>query len=337
MLVFLGIVAGGCVLMLDDLARAFVANTWFNGVILAVLAVGIVINFRQVVSLYPEIQWIEDFQDDLRDDDAGPRLLASMARMLRGHGDKTLSPTSLRTILDSIQTRLEESRDLSRYLIGVLIFLGLLGTFWGLMATVGSVGEIIGGMSVESSDGAVIFERLKANLREPLGAMGVAFFSSLFGLAGSLVLGFLDLQAGHAQNRFVNELEEWLASSTRLSSGILGDEGAMGAPAYVQALLEKVADTLERMQRASHGDDTRRGQAAAQLRDLELALGKFNDGLRNQNEQLGRLAENQGELARALSRTLDDGDRAGFSEELRAELRLLNKTIANALTARGGE
>lgn len=337
MAVFVGLVLIGLSFITGPLATAFGANPWFNGVILAVLAVGIVINVRQVLSLYPEIAWVEAWRGGERGAARAraPRLLASMALMLSGRGDISLSATSLRTLLDSIRTRLEESRDLSRYFIGVLVFLGLLGTFWGLMATVGSVAGVIRGMAVEGADGAAIFANLKANLEGPLSGMGVAFSSSLFGLAGSLVLGFLDLQAGHAQNRFVNELEEWLSGSTRLSSGLMAEEGfSAGAPAYVEALLEKTADALERMQRSNRDDEGVRERLHGELSTLGESLGRFNRAFAEQNERLARVAEGQSELATALNRLAQERGEAALNDELREELRLLSRTIANALKAR---
>lgn len=331
--VFAAFIALGCLALAAPLAVAFRSNAWFNTVILAVLAVGAVITVRQVVLLYREIAWVEAWRagDRVDMEEARPVLLASVAQMLAGRGDASLSATSMRTLLDSIRTRLEESRDLSRYFIGLLIFLGLLGTFWGLMATVGSVATVIGGMTVEGSDGAQIFENLKENLAGPLAGMGVAFSSSLFGLAGSLVLGFLDLQASHAQNRFVNELEEWLSGSTRLSSGALGDEaGIAGAPAYVEALLEKTADALEKMQRSAAADETTRERTGAELGRLGEALDRLGRQLREQNESVERLAETQAALAREVDRLGGEG----LGEELRAELRLLSKTVANALAQR---
>ena len=286
MSIFTTVIVVGAVLLSGTLQHAYSSNVVFNSIIIGVLIIGIVINFRQVLQLNPEIDWIEAYQTNtLTLSSVRPKLLSSMARMLEGKEDLAMSTTSMRTILDSIRTRLEDSRDLSRYLIGVLVFLGLLGTFWGLMATVSAVGTLISGMSVEATSGAAIFENLKTSLAGPLSGMGVAFSSSLFGLSGSLVLGFLDLQAGHAQNRFVNELEEWLSSSTRISSGIIGDEGGtLGAPAYVQALLEKTADALEKMQRANTSEDQQRDNMAKQLGDMRGTFERFNDLLGEQND-----------------------------------------------------
>ena len=337
MSIFTTVIVVGAVLLSGTLQHAYSSNVVFNSIIIGVLIIGIVINFRQVLQLNPEIDWIEAYQTNtLTLSSVRPKLLSSMARMLEGKEDLAMSTTSMRTILDSIRTRLEDSRDLSRYLIGVLVFLGLLGTFWGLMATVSAVGTLISGMSVEATSGAAIFENLKTSLAGPLSGMGVAFSSSLFGLSGSLVLGFLDLQAGHAQNRFVNELEEWLSSSTRISSGIIGEEGgALGAPAYVQALLEKTADALEKMQRANTSEDQQRDNMAKQLGDMRGTFERFNDLLGEQNDRLDRLNLTQNEIARLLKTTTEQIQNSPVDEEIRSELRLLTKTIANALSSRG--
>ncbi len=337
MSIFTVVITVGAVLLADTLHHAYSSNVIFNSIIVGVLIIGIAINFQQVLQLYPEIEWIEAYQGNTPGlSSFRPKLLSSMARMLEGKEDMVMSTTSMRTILDSIRGRLEDSRDLSRYLIGVLVFLGLLGTFWGLMTTVSAVGTLIGNMSVEANDGAAIFENLKTSLSGPLAGMGVAFSSSLFGLSGSLVVGFLDLQAGHSQNRFVNELEEWLSSSTRISTGIIGDEGgALGAPAYVQALLEKTADALEKMQRAGASEDNQRDFLTKQLGDMRGTFDRFNDLLGEQNERLDRLNLTQNEVARLLKSSPEQTNDSPANEELRSELRLLTKTIANALSTRG--
>lgn len=324
MSIFTVIIAVGGTFLAEPLHDAYSSNVIFNSIILGVLVIGIAINFRQVFQLYPEISWIEHFQSNSTvSSTVQPKLLSSMARLLEGKEELVLSTSSMRTMLDSIRTRIEDSRDLSRYLIGVLVFLGLLGTFWGLMATVSTIGTLISEMSVEASSGEAIFESMKNSLAGPLSGMGVAFSSSLFGLSGSLIVGFLDLQAGHAQNQFVNELEEWLSSSTRISSGILGDEsGSIGAPAYVQALLEKTADALEKMQRVTASDENQRELLAKQLDDMREVFNQLN--------------KTQNEIARLVKTSLEQPQDSSANEELRSELRLLTKTIANALSARGG-
>jgi hypothetical protein len=234
----------------------------------------------------------------------------------RGRPDKrklTLSSGATRSLLDSLASRLDESRELSRYMTGLLIFLGLLGTFWGLLLTVRSVGDVIGGMSVGSGDINALFEQLKVGLARPLEGMGTAFSSSMLGLAGALVLGFLDLTAGQAQNRFFNELEEWLAGITRLSSGVLGGEGEGGSvPVYVQALLEQTAENMENLQRIlARGEDGRR-EANQAVVGLTEKIATLSDGMRTNQQLMLRIAETQAALAPALQRM---GERRGGDHE----------------------
>ncbi len=217
---YLALTGAVCALLFAPLRSAFLANWGFNGLILAVLAVGIGINLWQVWALGAEVRWIRMFRTGQsgRSLSAEPRLLKPLARHLsRLAKDRfELSALSLRTVLDGIRERLDESREVSRYLIGLLVFLGLLGTFWGLLGTIQAVTGVIDALHVQGGDFVALLEELKAGLRAPLAGMGTAFSSSLFGLGGSLVLGFIDLQAGHVQNRFFNGLEEWLTGVTRL-------------------------------------------------------------------------------------------------------------------------
>ena len=340
MLGFLVAVATLAALMLHQLAQNFHANPFFNGVILAVLAFGILVNLRQVLLLSHEIEWIETFKRSPPDRPMPikPKLLAPMARMFAGRerAKFSLSAPSLRSILDSVYLRLEESRDLSRYLVGLAIFLGLLGTFWGLLVTIRSVADIIGSLGV-GTDPAAMFIQLKDNLKEPLAGMSTSFSTSLFGLASSLVLGFLDLQSGHAQNRFYNELEEWLSGMTRLSSGSLHMEGETAVPAYVQALLEQTADGLERMQRALTESERERRGSGEQLGQLNTQLGRLADLLSRETREFRGMAETQEELKnvlKAFAAAPDQGAR--LSDDLRGELRLLSRTIAAAVDGKRG-
>lgn len=224
--IYLGIVFVICILLFNPLKNAFMANWGFNSLILLALAVGIGINMYQVLRLEPEIEWMEVYRTgDIGVSVTTPHLLSPLAKHLDGlHRSRfSLSALSLRTVLEGIRGRLDETREVSRYMIGLLIFLGLLGTFWGLLGTIGAVGNVISGLEVGRSDFSMVFETLKAGLEKPLSGMGTAFSSSLFGLGGSLILGFIDIQAGHAQNRFFNELEEWLSGVTQLVS--VSDDG----------------------------------------------------------------------------------------------------------------
>ncbi|MFT3792655.1 MAG: flagellar motor protein MotA [Rudaea sp.] len=312
----------------------FQANPFFNGVILVVLLFGIAWNLRQVLQLSREVEWIETFKrSDPSRPLAPPKLLAPMARMLSGRERSkfSLSATSLRSLLDSIYLRLEESRDLSRYLVGLAIFLGLLGTFWGLLVTIRSVAEIIGSLGV-GTDPVAMFTDLKEHLKEPLSGMSTSFSTSLFGLASSLVLGFLDLQAGHAQNRFYNELEEWLSGQTRLSSGALQGDGEANVPAYVQALLEQTADGLERMQRALVESERERRNSSEQLGELNAQLARLTDLLGRESREMRGMSETQEELKNVL-KTLAaaPGNSTRLTDDLRSEFRLLSRTIAAAV------
>src|SRR5579875_1905492 len=229
----------------------FMGNPAVNGVIVGILIAGVIYIFHQVVQLTGNARWLSRAAHG-EPPGKPTRLLGPLARMMgEGRGRLALSASALRTLLDSVGSRLDETRETSRYLIGLLIFLGLLGTFYGLLETVQSVKGVIGGLSAGGADPVRAFADLKARLETPLGGMSTAFSASLFGLAGSLVLGFLDLQAGLAQNRFYHDLEEYLSGYTKLTSGggIVGEAGETSVPAFIQALLEQTADSLENLQR----------------------------------------------------------------------------------------
>jgi len=261
MLVFLVLVALLAVLLHRQIWSAFLANPGLNGLILGTLLVGIIMALRQVVRLFPEVRWVNSFRlaDPGLTVNRAPVLLAPMASLLGNRvGRMAISQTTMRGILESIGTRLDEARDVARYLTGLLVFLGLLGTFWGLLETIGSIGRVIQTLEVGADSGR-IFEDLKTGLAAPLGGMGIAFSSSLFGLAGSLILGFLDLQAGQAQNRFYTDLEDWLSTTVRdLHVGVAtsGDRPTEYIPGG--ALVEEFAAVIDRFE---HSLKTRAGTA----------------------------------------------------------------------------
>lgn len=333
MAMFLGVVAVILGFLFGPLREAFLANTLLNGLILGVLFMGIFYNVRQVIQLYPETDWIESFRRDhsVMSRARDPKLLAPMATMLGEQGRPLkLSAMSMRSLLDGISARLEESRDISRYTIGLLIFLGLLGTFWGLLQTVSAVGDVIARMSVEGGDLATMFGDLKSGLAAPLSGMGTAFSTSLFGLGGSLVLGFLDLQAGQAQNHFYNDLEDWLSSLTRLSSGALSADGDHSVPAYVQALLEQSAESLENLQRTLTRGEEHRISANDNLKALMEKLETLTDHMRTEQALMMRLAENQMEMKPILSRLSEINQPATgeLDEATRAHIRNLDVYMA---------
>ena len=363
MLIFVAAIVLAAGLLFPQLQDAFLANPLLNGLILGILLVGIGYIFRQVLTLNKEIAWIETYRkggNPVSAEAAAPKLLGPMVTMM-GERDRRLSMSavSMRHLLDSISSRLDEFRDISRYLIGLLIFLGLLGTFWGLLRTIDAVSDVITSLPTGTGDLALIFNNLKSGLTAPLSGMGIAFSSSLFGLAGSLVLGFLDLQLGQAQNRFYNDLEEWLSGLTRLTSaGAIGD-GEQSVPAYVQALLEQTAESLENLQRIlARGEDSR---IAANTGTMALTekLTTLTDQMRTEQNLMVKLVESQLELKSVLARlaeasearepAIDDATRGHIRnieiylarmleevtqgrtqtvEELRSEIKLLARTIA---------
>ena len=251
MVVYLGVVTAVCGLLYEPLKGAFFANWVFNLLIFCVLLIGVIITFRQVLILKPELEWIKVFRTGQTGLSVAqePRLLKPLAKNLDSHvkHDRfTMSALSLRTVLDGIRSRLDESREISRYMIGLLVFLGLLGTFWGLLGTIDAVGTVIGGLELGNRDFAKVFSELKTGLMGPLSGMGTAFSSSLFGLGGSLVLGFLDIQAGHAQNRFYDGLEEWLSGVTHLIDAPASLEEAQmsGVDAQKNELTQLVSELI---------------------------------------------------------------------------------------------
>ena len=360
MIVFLIAAAIAAGTIYSSLSAVFGANPLLNGLILGVLGLGILYIFRQIIVLYPEVSWIEAFRAEQPglSMQSRPKLLGPMAQMLgERKGRLSLSALSTRSILDSISARLDESRDISRYMIGLLIFLGLLGTFWGLLGTIRSVAQVIGQLDVTGPDMAAVFGDLKRGLEAPLAGMGTAFSSSLFGLAGSLILGFLDLQASQAQNRFYNDLEEWLASATRLSGGgaAMVEGGEQSVPAYLQALLETTADSLDNLQRTIARSEAERTSGSQGMASLSERLSTLTDQMRSEQDLMVQLAQNQLEMRPVLAklsesssaldessrnhirnmdvhlvRLLDESasGRTQMVQEIRSEIRLLARTIA---------
>jgi hypothetical protein len=338
MLLFVIVVAAAAAFLYEPLKRAFLASAPINGLILGVLLLGIIYIFRQVLKLLPEVNWLEAYRGDreVLSQTAEPRLLSSMARMLgERRGRLSLSTMTMRSLLDGIASRLDEARELSRYTIGLLIFLGLLGTFWGLLQTVSSVGNVIGGLSVEGGgDVSSVFANLQQGLQAPLAGMGTAFSSSLFGLSGSLILGFLDLQAGQAQNRFFNELEEWLSGQTRLGSGTLGLEGEHSVPVYVQALLEQTAESLETLQRTIARGEENRNATQSHLLDLGEKISALTDQMRSDQGLMQRVVETQSELKPILARLAETSGRhdgGGLDEATRTHIRNLDRYVARLM------
>ena len=327
MFVFVIAITGLCGFLFLPLHGAFMANAPLNGLIVGVLVIGVIYNFRQVLMLYPEVAWIEEFQQNGTplSEPQPPKLLAPMATMVGDHKDRlSLSTLAMRSLLDGIVSRLDESRDISRYTVSLLIFLGLLGTFWGLLETVASISNVIGGLNVESGDSIAVFDDLKKGLKAPMAGMGTAFSTSLFGLGGSLVLGFLDLQANQAQNRFYNELEEWLSTVTRLATSSLLGESDQPIPAYVQALLEQTAESLENLQQTITRGEESRISVNSNIIALGNKLETLTDHMRTEQTLMKSLAETQMEMKPILAKIAEGSTAAGMDESTRSHIRNLD-------------
>lgn len=316
------------------LQSAFTAAPVLNGVIVVTLLLGIVHSYRMVGRLFREVNWVNRFRDSDKGGDTGrpPQLLAPMATLLRNRQNTVLSPLSLRSLLDSIASRLDESRDLSRYLVGLLIFLGLLGTFWGLLETVQSIGGAIEGLDVKAAQSATVFDQLKQGLQKPLEGMGLSFSSSLFGLAGSLILGFLDLKASQAQNRFYTDLEDWLSTMTDIAAGDFQQQAGNQVSLAPQLLrsdvqslqraIEKLSANLE-VSKSAPGTVMRSGDTdsieqladavaslVTQMREEQKMVRQWAQGQQTQQNEIQRLlVRATGPLARGTGRARAEDER----------------------------
>jgi hypothetical protein len=327
---------GACLIV--RLKSAFLANPLLNAVLVAVWLIGIAYIFVQTLRLAPEIRWVREVQRNRQaaTDLEPPPLMGSLARLMEARSTPLmLSPTALRAVLDGIAVRLDESREIARYFIGLMIFLGLLGTFWGLLKTVGSVGAVVNGLSV-TADPTELFTTLKAGLQGPLVGMGTAFGSSLLGLAGSLVLGFLDLQMGQAQNRFFVSLEDWLFASAG-DRGI--GEGASPLPA-IQALVERTAENIDRFGQVMAAAEEDRRQTAIAIRMLSDRIAAMTDGRAPERDPShddavrGHLRA----IEAGINRIADEQrqTRTQALEDARTEIKRLARSIGIVTDDRGG-
>ncbi|CAN1534433.1 hypothetical protein MCEMSEM23_01516 [Rhabdaerophilaceae bacterium] len=303
MVIFLALAGLAAFVLQKRIVEAFWFNPLLNGLIALVLLLGIVFSFSQVIRLYREIRWVNSRREgeSTKRPPPQPVLLASMAAQLgEKAGRATISTVTLRSVLDSIGGRLDESRDTSRYMTGLLIFLGLLGTFWGLIETVSSIGNVIEKLP-SGGENNQLFDELKRNLAAPLSGMGIAFSSSLFGLAGSLILGFLDLQAGQAQSRFFYDLEEWLASFVQ-------DTASAGTGGDLRQALDGISRAV-----SDAGAGRNATQALAALAD---GVQNLVQHMRNEQQMIRSWVESQAlqqadvkKLLEKLTRTIDTDKR----------------------------
>ena len=309
MVVFTLVVVVLSAILFPNIKNAFMANVGLNGLIIGILLLGVLYAYRMVWRLFPEINWVNGFRVGQSSDEnlAEPVLLAPMATLLGDRQERTvLSTNTMRSLLDSLASRLDESRDLLRYLVALLIFLGLLGTFWGLLQTVTSVGDAIKNLDVGAGQSSSMFEELKTGLQRPLEGMGLSFSASLFGLAGSLILGFLDLKASQAQNRFYHNLEDWLSTITDIQVGEGGQSGATNYLRFdmqgLQRGLDKVGKQLEGVKVNGAG-----GGNHESIEQLAEAVASLVQQMREEQKMVRQWAQSQqvqqNEIQRLLIRS----------------------------------
>jgi len=343
MAAFLGAVILAIAVLHNGLVHAFLNNIPLNCLILAILLTGIALNFNRVVTLEYDAEWLSALRQGREPSTLsghGPRLLAPLAKLMSERSNRfALSPAALRSLLDGISARLDESREMARYFTGLMIFLGLLGTFWGLSQTVGSLGAVIHDLTISGDDVQSAFGSLKEGLDKPLAGMGTAFSTSMIGLAGSLILGFLDLQSAQAQNLFYNDLEDWLSGQTKMTAGLGGGEGTdQPIPVYIQALLEQTAESLDGLQRVLMRGEEGRVSANQNMRQLTDKLGTLADQMKTEQALMLKLAEHQIEMKPILTR-LAEGRSGGGDDQSRAHLRnmeqALNRLVEEFSAGRG--
>ena len=320
MVIILLVTFGILALLYQPLASAFMGNAVLNGVIIATALIGVAFIFRQTLRLVPEARWLNTVKSTHTLSRSAPRpvLLATVHAMLSAsHEEQHLSALSLRSVLDGVAARLDEGREISRYFIGLLVFLGLLGTFWGLLQTIGSVSAVVGGLDMTSLDFDQLMSQLREGLDAPLSGMATAFSSSLFGLGASLVLGFLDLQLGQAMGRFFNEVEDWLSAFARF-----GDSAGTGTgnQALAQGLSEEGARAMISLSRAIEQAESGRASHHSQLAQLNSQLAVMNENMAREarlTDQLAQLTTRLEMLQKSLE-TQSKQQHASISAELKA-------------------
>lgn len=334
MLTVLGLVGFGVFVALPRIGPVFLTNPLLNGFILFVFAIGVIACFWQVFQLIVSVKWIDGFVGQIEDHDLSraPRLLAPLASLLRTRGARMhINATSSRSILDSVGTRIDEARDITRYIVNLLIFLGLLGTFYGLATTVPALIDTIGALAPQNGeDGMQVFTRLIAGLKSQLGGMGTAFASSLLGLSGSLVVGLLELFASHGQNRFYRELEEWLSTITRLGFSA-GDSDSNSEVGAIAGIMDHLAEQMDAMQTIFTQTDIGRVATDEKIDALTDAITALSEKSGGASEQMmERIAVGQEQIVVALAAKSDEGG-GHIDAESRMRLRSIDVQMLRIL------
>ncbi|MEH6644590.1 biopolymer transporter ExbB [Sulfitobacter sp.] len=336
MLLVLGLSGFGVFVALPRVLPVFQANPYLNGFILFVFAIGVVACFYQVLQLIGSVRWIENFaSDNDTPSDTPPQMLAPLAALLRTRGPRMqVGASSTRSILDSVATRIDEAREITRYIVNTLIFLGLLGTFYGLATTVPAIVDTIRSLAPQAGESSTdVFSRLMTGLESQLAGMGVAFASSLLGLAGSLIVGLLELFAGHGQNRFYQELEDWLSSITRV--GFASGDDSTPEQAIMAGMVDHMAEQMEGMQDMFSRSEAGRAEVEQQLGSLATAIERMAVQLGDQggsSDALERIADGQERMIAALESRPDAvSESHGLDAESRMRLRSIDVQMLRIL------
>lgn len=333
MLIVIGLVAAGAWVALPMIEGIFASNPLLNGTIFGVFLLGMLTCFWQVWQLVKAVSWLDTYVQDRPGAEApgAPSMLAPLAALLGPRSTRIqLSASSSRSILDSVATRIDEARDITRYLANLLIFLGLLGTFFGLATTVPAIVETIRSLSPQEGESSLdIFGKLMGGLESQLGGMGTAFSSSLLGLAGSLVVGLLELFVGHGQNRFFRELEEWISSITRI--GLSGESEGGGDMGQLAQVLDNLSTQIENLQVSNAQSDVALSVVDDRLAELGEAINRLSRRMEQDSGQtalLIRIADGQEKLITALT---GDNSAASVDAESRMRLRSIDVQLLRVL------
>ncbi|MEI4262106.1 biopolymer transporter ExbB [Roseovarius sp. D0-M9] len=334
MFVVLGLAGLGAFIAMPRVLPVFEANPYLNGFIFFVFLIGVIACFWQVFQLIGSVRWIENFAREVpgSEETKPPLLLGPLATLLRQRGKRMqISQTSARSIQDMVAQRIDEAREITRYIVNLLIFLGLLGTFYGLATTVPALVETIQGLAPREGEGGVeVFSRLMTGLQSQLGGMGVAFASSLLGLAGSLIVGLLELFASHGQNRFYRELEEWMSTITRV--GLAGADDGSTEQALLTGIIDQMSEQMESLQQMLTQSDIARAASDEQMASLAAAVTRLADQTDNTGTSaaLGRVADGQERLIEALHAQKAPAE-AGLDAESRMRLRSIDVQMLRIL------
>jgi hypothetical protein len=339
MILFLGAVAVGVSFIFAPLMTAFSHNVWLNGLILSSFSMGVALIFKQLYRLFREQQWLTAYEygEEKFPGIPQPHILSPLQTFLDHESPKRYNPLTIKALLASIETRLDESREINRYLIGLMIFLGLLGTFWGLSRTISAITHVIGGIDMGNPDIKQAFDALKLGLQSPLAGMGTAFSCSMYGLACSLVLGFLDLTIAKTQSTFFQSLENQMASLMKGGSNSFMENlspQSLGGETYNSSLLEQTAEGMSQITHLIQHNEENRGNIVKMFQGVGEKLALLSEHMAVQQTLLQKVAQNHVDLQvqiNTLTQTLIDQKNQPFDDGIKEYLRNIDITVLQLL------